>query len=45
MRWSSHERELRQRLGMQLQETQRSDRLTVYETVLLDPGVGIDPLA
>jgi ABC-2 type transport system ATP-binding protein len=35
MRWTSHAAELRQRLGIQLQETQLSDKLTVSETVRL----------
>jgi ABC-2 type transport system ATP-binding protein len=35
MRWSTHERELRQQLGIQLQETQLSDKLTVTETIEL----------
>jgi len=35
MRWNSHAGELRQRLGIQLQETQLSDKLTVMETVRL----------
>jgi ABC-2 type transport system ATP-binding protein len=35
MRWSSDASELRQRLGIQLQETQLSDKLTVGETVRL----------
>jgi ABC-2 type transport system ATP-binding protein len=35
LRWRTHERELRQRLGIQLQETQLSDKLTVFETVRL----------
>jgi ABC-2 type transport system ATP-binding protein len=35
LRWSSHARELRQRLGIQLQETQLSDKLTVEETIRL----------
>jgi len=35
MRWSTHARELRQRLGIQLQETQLSEKLTVLETVRL----------
>jgi ABC-2 type transport system ATP-binding protein len=35
MRWNSHAAELRQRLGIQLQETQLTDKLTVYETVRL----------
>ena len=35
MRWNTHERELRQLLGIQLQETQLSDKLTVAETIEL----------
>ncbi len=35
MNWTSHARQLRQRLGIQLQETQLSDKLTVAETVRL----------
>jgi ABC-2 type transport system ATP-binding protein len=35
MNWSSHASQLRQRLGIQLQETQLSDKLTVLETVRL----------
>ena len=35
MRWSSHEKELRQQLGIQLQETQLSEKLTVEETLRL----------
>jgi ABC-2 type transport system ATP-binding protein len=35
MRWSTHAAELRQRLGIQLQDTQLSDKLTVVETVRL----------
>src|SRR5215510_11444766 len=35
LRWSSHENELRQRLGIQLQETQLAEKLTVEETVRL----------
>src|SRR3954471_4703429 len=35
LRWSTHEAELRQRLGIQLQETQLSDKLTVEEVVRL----------
>ena len=35
MRWSTHAAELRQRLGIQLQETQLSDKLTVLETIRL----------
>jgi ABC-2 type transport system ATP-binding protein len=34
-RWSSDAAELRQRLGIQLQDTQLSEKLTVYETVRL----------
>ena len=33
--WKTHARELRERLGIQLQETQLSDKLTVHETVRL----------
>jgi ABC-2 type transport system ATP-binding protein len=35
MRWSSQANELRQRLGIQLQETQLSEKLTVLETIRL----------
>jgi len=35
MRWNAHAAELRQRLGVQLQDTQLSDKLTVLETVRL----------
>src|SRR5438874_13636853 len=35
LRWRTDERELRQRLGIQLQETQLSDKLSVHETVRL----------
>ena len=35
MAWRTHERELRQRLGVQLQETQLPDKLTVEETLRL----------
>ena len=35
LRWRTDERELRQRLGIQLQETQLSDKLSVRETVRL----------
>src|SRR5215468_6818602 len=35
LRWRSHERELRERLGIQLQETQLAEKLTVEETVRL----------
>jgi ABC-2 type transport system ATP-binding protein len=34
-RWSSNAAELRQRLGIQLQDTQLSEKLTVFETVRL----------
>ena len=33
LQWRTHERELRQRLGIQLQETQLSEKLTVEETL------------
>ena len=33
--WREHERELRQRLGVQLQETQLAEKLTVVETLRL----------
>jgi ABC-2 type transport system ATP-binding protein len=35
MTWRRHERQLRQRLGVQLQETQLPDKLTVEETLRL----------
>jgi ABC-2 type transport system ATP-binding protein len=35
LRWNHHDRELRQRLGIQLQETQLGEKLTVEETVRL----------
>jgi len=35
LRWSSDAQKLRQRLGIQLQETQLSDKLTVFETLRL----------
>ena len=35
LRWASDAQELRQRLGIQLQETQLSDKLTVIETLAL----------
>jgi ABC-2 type transport system ATP-binding protein len=35
LRWATHEQELRQRLGIQLQETQLADKLTVEETLKL----------
>jgi ABC-2 type transport system ATP-binding protein len=48
-RWSTHERQLRQRLGVQLQEAQFTDKLTVEETLRLfrsfyDRGKTIDGL-
>jgi ABC-2 type transport system ATP-binding protein len=48
-RWRTHERELRQRLGIQLQETQFTDKLTVEETIRLfrsfyDRGRTVDDL-
>ena len=33
--WAAHETELRERLGIQLQETQLAEKLTVYETLRL----------
>jgi ABC-2 type transport system ATP-binding protein len=49
LRWSTHEPELRQRLGIQLQESQFTDKLTVEETLRLfrsfyDRGRSIDEL-
>src|SRR3954466_10533771 len=35
LRWETSERALRERLGIQLQETQLADKLTVEETVRL----------
>ncbi len=35
LRWNSHAAQLRQRLGIQLQDTQLSEKLTVHETVRL----------
>jgi ABC-2 type transport system ATP-binding protein len=35
MRWDSNSSELRQRLGIQLQDTQLAEKLTVFETVRL----------
>ncbi len=35
MSWATHGAELRQRLGIQLQETQLSDKITVLETIQL----------
>jgi ABC-2 type transport system ATP-binding protein len=34
-RWGSHERELRERLGVSLQESRLTEKLTVYETLEL----------
>ncbi|MEQ1757532.1 MAG: ABC transporter ATP-binding protein [Vicinamibacterales bacterium] len=47
--WASHERELRQRLGIQLQETQLSEKLSVRETLRMfrafyDEGRTVDEL-
>jgi ABC-2 type transport system ATP-binding protein len=47
LRWNAHERELRQRLGIQLQETQFTDKLTVEETIRVfrsfyDAGASVD---
>jgi ABC-2 type transport system ATP-binding protein len=49
LRWARDERQLRQRLGIQLQETQFTDKLTVEETLRLfrsfyDQGRTIDEL-
>src|ERR1051325_8196325 len=33
LKWRQHDRELRQRMGVQLQETQFSDKLSVEETL------------
>ncbi|MDQ3068969.1 MAG: ABC transporter ATP-binding protein [Acidobacteriota bacterium] len=35
MRWGTHDRQLRQKLGIQLQETQLNEKLTVEETLQL----------
>ncbi len=35
LRWKGHARELRQRIGIQIQETQLAEKLTVEETVTL----------
>jgi ABC-2 type transport system ATP-binding protein len=48
-RWASDERELRQRLGIQLQETQLNEKLTVIETLRLfrsfyEQGRSVDEL-
>jgi ABC-2 type transport system ATP-binding protein len=47
MRWGSHDRELRQKLGIQLQETQLNEKVTVEETLRLfrsfyDEGESVD---
>ena len=34
-RWASHERALRERIGISLQETRLSDKITVFETLCL----------
>jgi ABC-2 type transport system ATP-binding protein len=49
LRWRTHNRELRQRLGIQLQETRLAEKLTVEETLRLfrsfyDAGRSIDEL-
>jgi ABC-2 type transport system ATP-binding protein len=49
LRWKAHERELRQRLGIQLQETQLPDKLTAVETLRLfrsfyDQGRSVEDL-
>ena len=49
LRWAADERRLRQRLGIQLQETQLTEKLTVEETVRLfrsfyDRGHSVDDL-
>src|SRR3954466_11524743 len=35
LRWDDHEQELRERLGIQLQETQLAEKLTIEETLRL----------
>jgi len=35
MTWKDHERELRERIGVSLQETQLAEKITVYETLRL----------
>ncbi|HEX6322285.1 MAG TPA: ABC transporter ATP-binding protein [Vicinamibacterales bacterium] len=47
MRWGSHDHQLRQKLGIQLQETQLNEKLTVEETLRLfrsfyDEGAAVD---
>ena len=47
LRWGTHERALREQLGIQLQDTQLSEKLTVTETVRLfrsfyERGIGVD---
>ena len=49
LRWRTHDRELRQRLGIQLQETQLNEKLTVAETLRLfrsfyERGPSVDAL-
>jgi ABC-2 type transport system ATP-binding protein len=54
MTWKDHERQLRQRIGLSLQETQLNDKLTVLETLRLfrsfypagpDPGEVLQQLS
>lgn len=54
MHWNTHERELRERIGISLQETQLNDKLTVFETIRLfrsfyrngpDPDALLDSLS
>jgi ABC-2 type transport system ATP-binding protein len=42
LRWKSHERELRERLGIQLQETQLAEKLTVEETLAMFRSFYVD---
>src|SRR5437773_1569674 len=35
LKWQSHGREIRERIGISLQETRLADKLTVHETVIL----------
>src|SRR5213082_37433 len=35
LKWQSHDREIRERIGISLQETRLADKLTVRETVAL----------
>jgi ABC-2 type transport system ATP-binding protein len=46
LRWSDHDREIRQRIGISLQETRLADKLTVRETLRLFRSFyrgGLDP--